>query len=383
MSNSIICRICNKECNGYKGLGSHISKLHNISAKEYYDTYISSSKNHVCTVCNTPVRFVGLSIGYATHCSNKCAQLDEKTLAKQRQTRFERYGDAKYTNRQKAQETMLNLYGVTNISQTKDFGNKVKTTKKSKYGDENYNNREKAKQTCIKRYNVENTYQINEIKEKAVANAHNAESNIKRTTSKSNSLTEFELEHNCTRFGKIVQKYGQGWITIKNSLNLISYKGSTFIPNNQISIIEQYYNSQVHGSSKLEQSLLEVMDNITIIHRTKSVISPYELDYYLPDLHIAIEVNGSYWHSVEAGGSNDYHLMKSLLCREKNIRLIHIYEFEDIEEQKQLLKDLINGQDNYPKNDFNKNNLLENIPEPTVIYKDRYTIYGAGPLIKE
>ena len=75
--------------------------------------------------------------------------------------------------------------------------------------------------------------------------------------------------------------------------------------------------------------------------------------------------------------------MKSLLCREKNIRLIHIYEFEDIEEQKQLLKNLILGIDNYPKNDFNKNNLIENIPEPEIIYKDRYTIYGAGPLIKE
>ena len=75
--------------------------------------------------------------------------------------------------------------------------------------------------------------------------------------------------------------------------------------------------------------------------------------------------------------------MKSLLCREKHIRLIHIYEFEDIEEQKQLLKDLLLGVDNYPKNDFNKNNLLDTIPEPTLIYKDRYTIYGAGPLIKE
>lgn len=112
-------------------------------------------------------------------------------------------------------------------------------------------------------------------------------------------------------------------------------------------------------------------------------ISPYELDIYIPDLSIAIEVNGNYWHSVEEGCSKDYHLMKSLLCREKDIRLIHIYEFEDIEEQKQLLKNLILGIDNYPKNDFNKNNLIENIPKPEIIYKDRYTIYGAGPLIKE
>ena len=75
--------------------------------------------------------------------------------------------------------------------------------------------------------------------------------------------------------------------------------------------------------------------------------------------------------------------MKSLLCREKNIRLIHIYEFEDLDQQIKLLQDLILGQDNYPKEDFNKNNLIDSIPKPEIIYQsDRYTIYGAGPLIK-
>ena len=69
------------------------------------------------------------------------------------------------------------------------------------------------------------------------------------------------------------------------------------------------------------------------------------------------------------------------MCKEKNIRLIHIYEFEDFEKQKQLLKDLILGQDNYPKNDFNKNNLIDNIPVPEIIYKENnLTIYGAGKL---
>lgn len=80
---------------------------------------------------------------------------------------------------------------------------------------------------------------------------------------------------------------------------------------------------------------------------------------------------------------NNYHLMKSLLCREKGIRLIHIYEFEDLDKQLELLKALILGENKYPKNDFNKNNLLETIPEPEIIYKDEsYTIYGAGKLIE-
>lgn len=74
-------------------------------------------------------------------------------------------------------------------------------------------------------------------------------------------------------------------------------------------------------------------------------------------------------------------LKKSLLCREKNIRLIHIYEFEDLNEQLKLLKSLILGEDIYNKEDFNKNNLIINVPKPEIVYKDdNYTVYGAGKL---
>lgn len=59
---------------------------------------------------------------------------------------------------------------------------------------------------------------------------------------------------------------------------------------------------------------------------------------------------------------------------------MHIYEFEDLDEQLKLLKEFILGQDNYPKN-FNKNNFLETIPTPEIIYQDnKYTIYGAGKM---
>ena len=84
---------------------------------------------------------------------------------------------------------------------------------------------------------------------------------------------------------------------------------------------------------------------------------------------------------MENGTPIDYHLMKSLLCRENGIRLVHIYDFEDLIIQKQLLKDLILGIDNYPKDDFNKNNLINTIPEPQMIYHDcKITVYGAGGL---
>ena len=138
--------------------------------------------------------------------------------------------------------------------------------------------------------------------------------------------------------------------------------------------IETYIEETIHKNrSHKEMELLRYVQSIysgTIKHDCKSVIKPKEIDIYLPDLKLGIEFNGTRYHSIEMGTPKDYHLNKSLLCRDKGIRLIHIYEFEDFEEQKQLLKDLISGVDNYPVNDFNKNNLIQNIPIPEVIYKD-------------
>lgn len=98
------------------------------------------------------------------------------------------------------------------------------------------------------------------------------------------------------------------------------------------------------------------------------------------DLKLAIEFNGLKWHSIENGMDRDYHLNKSLECRKLGIRLIHIYEFENFNNQLDLLNQFLLGQDNYPKNDFNKNNLINKIPKPEIIYSKEYTVYGAGKL---
>lgn len=58
----------------------------------------------------------------------------------------------------------------------------------------------------------------------------------------------------------------------------------------------------------------------------RTVIKPQELDFYLPDRSLAIEVNGLYWHSEAAGTYKGYHQQKTLRCLERGITLIHLYE---------------------------------------------------------
>lgn len=73
----------------------------------------------------------------------------------------------------------------------------------------------------------------------------------------------------------------------------------------------------------------------------RNVIPPYELDIYIPEKNVAIEFNGTYWHS-SLQKDKDYHYKKSSLCEEKGIRLIHIWEYEwNDDRQQPILKNII------------------------------------------
>jgi hypothetical protein len=83
--------------------------------------------------------------------------------------------------------------------------------------------------------------------------------------------------------------------------------------------------------------------NIKTINNTKKIISPLELDIYIPSHNIAIEYNGLYWHSELYKPSN-YHLNKTELCQKNQIKLIHIFEDEWLYKQeivKSRLKNIL------------------------------------------
>ena len=72
-----------------------------------------------------------------------------------------------------------------------------------------------------------------------------------------------------------------------------------------------------------------------IITNSKSIIPPYEVDIFLPELNLGIEINGMYWHSEKFKGKED-HLYKYNLCEKKGIRLITIWEWELIKDEEKI-----------------------------------------------
>lgn len=95
-------------------------------------------------------------------------------------------------------------------------------------------------------------------------------------------------------------------------------------------------NKREFSKSKIQDGLFDWIPLENKVSNTRGIIRPYELDIYLPDFKLAIEYNGSYWHS-EGRKEKEYHLKKTNLCNEKGIQLLHIFDFDDLDIWKSMI----------------------------------------------
>jgi very-short-patch-repair endonuclease len=98
-----------------------------------------------------------------------------------------------------------------------------------------------------------------------------------------------------------------------------------------------------HGSSSQENSILAYIKEVYkgwIVERDRSILKGQELDIVLPDLGLAFEINGCYYHSEEKKPKN-YHRDKTNALEEFGYQLIHIYDY-DINNHIDIVKSRIN-----------------------------------------
>ena len=86
-------------------------------------------------------------------------------------------------------------------------------------------------------------------------------------------------------------------------------------------------NQEKEVYSFVKSTLLEYYPDIEVIENAKDVISPLELDIYIPKKNIAIEFDGLFWHSL-SNKHKYYHYNKTKKCEKLGIHLIHIFENE-------------------------------------------------------
>lgn len=109
--------------------------------------------------------------------------------------------------------------------------------------------------------------------------------------------------------------------------------------------VEKTYNIDLEVYNEIKSLVDE--NSIKIHDRTVLKVLNQELDFYIPQKKLAIEVDGSYWHSQKLKDPK-YHQNKSLECLNAGVRLIHIFEYEWIQDEtrekiKQLLRNALSS----------------------------------------
>lgn len=77
--------ICNENFESYHKLSTHIRK-HKVVSKDYYDKFLKKEGEGVCKSCGNPTLFYYLSNGYNSFCSLKCSNNSNDVKKKKERT---------------------------------------------------------------------------------------------------------------------------------------------------------------------------------------------------------------------------------------------------------------------------------------------------------
>ena len=230
----------------------------------------------------------------------------------------------------KEHETDFSKFLASEMRKRKNGGNgysnersdKIHQTKLKKYG-ENYGKiaYKKAWKTCEKLYGDKNYRNKEKMQETLYKNR------LKYCEENDCSLfTEIfgtNIDHNRSTLDFCMNNLG---------IELINYKTVLYIKNVDIKPLKKElekisYNHTSIGEKEI-YSFIKSIYNGEIIENDRNIISPKELDIYIPQKNLAIEFDGLYFHSTKFGKDKNYHLNKTIACEEKGIRLIHVFEDE-------------------------------------------------------
>lgn len=362
--------------NNYEDFCKHLNELYPDKkfSEQLYIYYFSEYK---CPICGCPTKFLSFNRGYQLYCSSKCAGQSADTKNKRKHTNINKYGNEYATKsdivRDKIIQTNIEKYGVTSTAKTQAVKEKAKQTKLEKYGDEFYNNRDKMKSTNIERYGIDSPIKLQKFFDKSKQTKlekYGNEFYNNRDKAKYTNIKRYDAEN--PMLNKIIQQkclesYRKS--KLNNNKDLIGYTDDGdriyncqtpscsaceekcfIIPSNV------YYDRLRQGvclctrllpigkytkGTTIELFIRELLDkhNIEYITNNRKIISPKELDIYIPSKKLAIECNGIYSHSTNYKQPS-YHVNKTKDCRTNGIELIHIWE-DWVRNKPEIVKSII------------------------------------------
>ncbi len=232
--------------------------------------------------------------------------------------------------KEKFKNIILNKYGTKTVLESEDIKNKFIKTNKDKYGNScpllNDNIKHKSVNTLLNNYKVDNPMKCDEIKIKSLT------TKIKNLLNKFKDIGIIKIENNIYTFKCDNGKNHE--FELSSSLLYNRLKKNTIL-----CTICNPINSYTNSGYEIQlQDFIKSNYNKEILFN-KRIVMDKEVDIYLPDLRLAFEFNGIYYHN-ELHRSNDYHLNKTEIYEKEGIQLIHIYE-DDWIYKKDIVKSMI------------------------------------------
>jgi len=172
----------------------------------------------------------------------------------------------------------------------------------------------------------------------------------------------------------------------------IKYGVSNNLSSGTLNKLKENYDKVLrhHESGFKSKAEVEIVNYIrerglTVLANDKKTLKGVELDVLVPELKIAFEYNGLYYHTEKMGKDKNYHLNKQNLAKEHGIKLIHIFEDEWLN-KKEIVKNRIEhllGLNNKPKI-YARNTVIRKINKDIAIsFMEKNHIQGSQLRVTE
>jgi hypothetical protein len=284
------CKICGYKASDLKGLSNHINSIHKMKTIDYVITHLYNGIRPLCPICGKETRYSTYS--FKEYCKDHSRNAEVKGGKKGGKSSAWNKGKTKDSdNRIKSQSIKVSgsanhFYGKVH---SEDSKNLISTSKRL------------GGKTLTERMQMRNDLRL--------------VTPVEEYVSRQKQYLDFE----CVKCLKISRK------TLK------AFEEGSLCP--------YCYPSNTSIDEKEVRDFLEE-NSIVVSWSNREVISPKELDLFLPDFNFAIEYNGLYWHSEDNKGDKNYHKSKTVLCECSGVDLFHIFS-DEWKYKKELVKSMI------------------------------------------
>ncbi len=274
--------------------------------------------NDICVIprckCGNKLHFIGINVGYKDKCES-CYKLDRKQNSKKKM--LLEMDKPKCKN----DGCDNHVFVISNGSKLSDYCSfkcrGVHNSKKS---------RGKSRSTMLQKHGVEHALQSSDIMEKMMQH------NVEKYGVKNAAMIYHEITKECIAFFDnkelLMETYKQ--IGVNGISDMFGVSASMVERN-----IKRHGATLKGGKSVFENEVKEFITKNyggVVLHNKRDIIRG-ELDIFIPELNLAIECNGAYWHSELQGKDNTYHVNKHTQCENSGIKLIHVWHHDWVQKR--------------------------------------------------